>query len=96
MPGINSIQNKVLLLDLDDTLFPEIDYFQSALDLFLAEREVSPISLDDVMPNFNILRREKQDIISEILSAIEMPRKENHLDFFNKLLSMRASIQPYP
>ena len=96
MPGINSIQNKVLLLDLDDTLFPEIDYFQSALDLFLAERKVSPISLDDVMPNFNIVRREKQDVISEILSAIEMPREENHLDFFNKLLFMRTSIQPYP
>ena len=96
MPGINSIKNKVLLLDLDDTLFPEIDYFQSALDLFLAERMVSPISLHHVMPNFNRTRREKQDIISEILSAIEMPREQNHLNFFNKLLFMRTTIKPYP
>ncbi len=96
MPGINSLQNSVLLLDLDDTLFPEIDYFQSALDLLLAEKKKQSISLHDVMPNFNLIRREKQDIISEILSSIEMPQEENHLDFFNKLLFMRTSIKPYP
>lgn len=83
------------MLDFDDTMYAEAEYFRRVFEIFGRERGVSAIRVDQFMQLFPVWRRTKFDIFQVFLEFIGLPQRELHDRLYKLYLTLQIDLDPF-
>jgi FMN phosphatase YigB (HAD superfamily) len=84
------------LLDFDDTMIKESDYFLCIFSLFAEQEKIPMNKIDNFMLNFEFLRRNQEDIFEFFLREFKIYTIRNHEKLFTLYKEIDCSIYPLP
>ena len=84
-----------VLLDLDDTLFAEKDYFKSVFETFASKAGIQIGLIADYMTSFSEVRSNVTDIFSHFLRMFGLYSEKNHQNLFDIYVNLEISLTPY-
>jgi len=84
-----------VLLDLDDTLFAEKDYFQSVFATFTSRLGLDPEIAPRYLMNFSDIRTNIKDIFSHFLKSQDLDSKQNHDNLFEIYKNVDTQLSPH-
>ncbi len=85
-----------VVFDLDNTLFPESEYFEKVLVEFSKELSI-PISIfSEILLNFDEFRATKPNIFKFILNTTDLYCEKNYDLLFEIYTTIQTQISPYP
>lgn len=86
----------MVLLDLDDTIIQESDYFLSIFRRFAEQQKIPVNIVEGFMQDFESIRSSQKDIFTFFLTRLEINSRHNHLKLFELYKEIECSIQPLP
>jgi putative hydrolase of the HAD superfamily len=84
-----------VLLDLDDTLFAEKDYFQLVFGTFVSQLGLDPEIAPTYLKNFSDIRTNIKDIFSHFLKSQDLDSKQNHDHLFEIYRNVDTQLSPH-
>ena len=84
-----------MLLDLDDTMFAEKDYFQSVFGTFTNQIGLDLEIATTYLKNFSDIRTNIKDIFSHFLKSQDLYSKKNHDDLFEIYKNIDTQLSPH-
>jgi putative hydrolase of the HAD superfamily len=84
-----------VLLDLDDTLFAERDYFQSVFGTFASQLGLDSEIASTYLKDFVHVRTNIKDIFSHFLKSQDLYSKQNHDSLFEIYTNVETQLSPY-
>jgi len=84
-----------VLLDLDDTLFAEEDYFQSVFGTFTSQLGLDSEIASTYLKNFSDIRTNIKDIFSHFLKSQDLDSKQNHDNLFEIYKYVDTQLSPH-
>ena len=84
-----------MLLDLDDTIFAEKDYFQSVFGTFTSQLGLDSEIATTYLKYFSDIRTNVKDIFSHFLKSQDLYSKQNHDDLFEIYKNIDTQLSPH-
>jgi FMN phosphatase YigB (HAD superfamily) len=84
-----------VLLDLDDTMFAEKEYFLSVFGTFTSQLGLDSEIATTYLKNFSDIRTNIRDIFSHFLKSQDLYSKQNHDDLFEIYKYIDTQITPH-
>lgn len=85
-----------LLIDLDDTIYPEAEYFRVIFDEFCNQLKLDRENVHSFMVDFAYHRRNSPDIFGVFLRSIGLWSESNRDCLFNLYKTVTMELLPYP
>jgi len=85
-----------VLLDLDDTIIRESDYFLCIFSQFAEQKKIQLKKVERFMLDFEYFRRNQKDIFTFFLTQLEINSTENHMKLFTLYKEIDCGIHPLP
>ena len=95
MNGVLLTSSVCVLLDLDDTLYSEKDYFQSVFATFASQIGLKSEIVPTYLNQFSEVRTNIKDIFSHFLHDQGLYSKENHEKLFEMYRSVITQLSPH-
>lgn len=93
--GVLLTSRVCVLLDLDDTLFAEKDYFQSVFEIFTSQSGLDSRIVPAYLTEFAEVRTSVKDIFSHFLHGQGMYSKMNHEYLFELYRNIVTQLSPH-
>lgn len=87
---------KLLIFDLDDTLYSEIEYLRYVFVEYGSERGINQETIEGYLEAFSRSRINKTDLLSDFLISIDTLSKKNHRKLFQIYSNINCYIEIYP
>ncbi len=84
-----------VVFDLDNTLYPESEYFYALFKSYFSDRISDLNKLDFLFNDFDHFRFSQKDIFSFVLHSIGEYSEENHQKLFDLYIQQDTQIFPY-
>lgn len=84
------------VFDLDNTLYPESDYFKAIFQEFSIEQHVPFEHFDFLFSDFDAIRFTKKDIFSFVLEKLNLDTAKFQPLLFEKYIRINTVLHPYP
>jgi len=85
-----------MLIDLDDTIYPEAEYFRTIFDEFCGELKLDQGTVHSFMGDFAYHRRHSPDIFGVFLRSIGLWSDSNRDRLFDLYQTVTTELEPYP
>ncbi len=86
---------KAIIFDLDNTIYPESEYFSKIIDQFCGIKSIDRKLFDFLFENFDEIRFTKSNIFKYILEKTNLYSQENQEYLFKLYTSIESKLTPY-
>ena len=84
-----------VLLDLDDTLFAEKDYFKIVFETFASQVGLQVSFVTEYLAEFSEVRSNVFDIFTDFLEMLGLHSEKNHQDLFELYVNLETELTPF-
>ncbi len=84
-----------IIFDLDNTIYPESEYFKAIIEHFCEEKKIDRKLFDFLFENFDEIRFTKSNIFKYVLEKTGQYSNENQEYLFQLYISIKTKLLPY-
>jgi putative hydrolase of the HAD superfamily len=86
---------KTVIFDLDNTIYPEADYFKEIFSAFCLKNNLNVSTFDFLQEDFDYYRFNKKDIFKFALEEVGLYSQNFHDQLFDYFISIECTLKPY-